>query len=189
MSDPLDHFTDLELTQIAYKLRGKHVKMGFREFVQLFVDAGIKAEDVGNKGYHLSRINDEGPYTYENCRYIPWHENLAERKTSMAMKRASSKNSKIGHRAAQQKYEEGQQFVRDYLANNEILYHPRAKPSIKITQEEFDERLRVITDCWNFNQWGYAQRAEQILGTTASTLIEWTHANTNLYNTQIQRKG
>lgn len=52
----------------------------FEQYLIKLDEAGIKPEDVGNysQNYHLSRYNDEGPYTNESCRFIPKPENMNE---------------------------------------------------------------------------------------------------------------
>lgn len=55
----------------------------FEEYLNKMLDAGILPENVGNDmnmDYHLSRYNDEGPYTNESCRFILKTENMLEQK-------------------------------------------------------------------------------------------------------------
>jgi len=52
----------------------------FEEYLMKMKEVGIKPFDVGNDNeqYHLSRYNDEGPYTISSCRFIRKIENLQE---------------------------------------------------------------------------------------------------------------
>ena len=52
------------------------------EYCQLMEDAGITANDIGNKPhqYNLARDNDTGNYEVGNCRFITALENRHERK-------------------------------------------------------------------------------------------------------------
>ena len=54
------------------------------ELVQLFEDAGITVNDIGQKSqqYQLARHGDTGHYEMGNCRFITMHENLQERSFS-----------------------------------------------------------------------------------------------------------
>ncbi len=61
------------------------------EFKKLAKEAGITADDMNIKGYHLARINDSGSYVYGNCRFIYYQQNYSERKVSEKSRMASKK--------------------------------------------------------------------------------------------------
>ena len=67
-------------------------QLSYEEYVILANKAGIKPEDIGIKGYHLSRYNDSGPYSTNNCRFIYYLKNLKEKKASDKSRSASGKN-------------------------------------------------------------------------------------------------
>lgn len=62
------------------------------QFRNLMKDAGITAHDIGIKGYHLSRFNDLGDYTIDNCRFVFYKKNLNEKKVSDKSRLASKMN-------------------------------------------------------------------------------------------------
>lgn len=62
------------------------------DFVGLMEIANITIEDLHIKGYHLSRYNDSGGYSPENCRFIYYLDNYAEKKVSDKQRLASSIN-------------------------------------------------------------------------------------------------
>jgi len=69
-------------------------ELSFDDIIKLLEDAGIKSSHWSNDGYHLARYNDTGDYIYGNCRFISMEENIAERKTSEMMIKASVENIK-----------------------------------------------------------------------------------------------
>lgn len=62
------------------------------EFLRLMESAKIKSSDLHIKGYHLSRFEDKGNYTFENCRFIHYSLNYKEKKISRASREASKRN-------------------------------------------------------------------------------------------------
>lgn len=58
------------------------VPLTYEQYLTKLDEAGIAAEDVGNRAhnYHLARYTDKGDYTPSSCRFIPHLENLAEQK-------------------------------------------------------------------------------------------------------------
>lgn len=54
--------------------------------------AGIKESDLHIKGYHLSRYSDKGDYSMDNCRFIHYLDNYAEKKVSEKSRKASAEN-------------------------------------------------------------------------------------------------
>lgn len=52
----------------------------FEQYLNKLREAALTPSDVGNDEgkYNLSRHNDEGAYTDENCRFITREENLQE---------------------------------------------------------------------------------------------------------------
>lgn len=63
-----------------------------REVKKLLREAGITSSNWCHKGFHLARYNDIGNYDFDNCRFIPCHENYGERKITDRMKLAGSRN-------------------------------------------------------------------------------------------------
>ena len=66
----------------------KGFDLTFEQYCLLVKEAGLKSSQLGfnGDGYVLARYNDEGPYTWGNCRFITQKENLAERKVSKQMR-------------------------------------------------------------------------------------------------------
>ncbi len=52
----------------------------FQEYLNKLDEASITPDEVGtyNHQYQLSRVNDEGPYTKESCRFLLKTENFRE---------------------------------------------------------------------------------------------------------------
>jgi len=72
-------------SNIKYDRAGNRVlvKLSFEEYKQLMEEAGICADDIGNKRgkYALARNNDLGHYEMGNCRFITTYENAKENHT------------------------------------------------------------------------------------------------------------
>jgi len=62
--------------------RQPYSTLSLKEYFKKMNEAGINPDNLGNEidSYHLSRYNDEGPYTKESCRFITKRENLKEAK-------------------------------------------------------------------------------------------------------------
>jgi hypothetical protein len=82
------------------KKQGIEMCLSLAEFQLLLDEANITAEDIGVLGFQLARYNDEGPYKYGNCRFIWYYENIKEKKTSEANRRASRENIIKAHEVA-----------------------------------------------------------------------------------------
>lgn len=69
---------------INAKQEGLECLLTFDEYCQLVKRAGLKSSQLGFKGqkYVLARYNDEGDYTFDNCRFITQSENCREKKLS-----------------------------------------------------------------------------------------------------------
>lgn len=63
------------------KKEGLECKLTFDEYCTLVKDAGLVSSQLGFTGenYVLGRYNDEGDYTFENCRFITQKENTNEK--------------------------------------------------------------------------------------------------------------
>lgn len=64
----------------------------FAEYELLMNKAGITISDIGIKGYHLARFRDQGDYTVDNCRFIPYLENYREKRLSLKSVESSRQN-------------------------------------------------------------------------------------------------
>ncbi|BCG50165.1 hypothetical protein [Ralstonia phage RP13] len=61
------------------------VLLTFEEYLYKAFEAGIKShEEISRTGYQLSRINDEGNYEINNCRFLWYTENRSEQKNLTA---------------------------------------------------------------------------------------------------------
>lgn len=69
--------------------RIKESTLTFEEYLNKMNDVGISPFDVGNDNeqYHLSRYNDEGPYTNESCRFVKKYINMSEQTTNFVKNR------------------------------------------------------------------------------------------------------
>ena len=65
--------------QVNAKKEGLRCLLTYEEFCDLVRNAGLVSSQLGFGGdnYVLARINDDGDYTYDNCRFISqrWNEN------------------------------------------------------------------------------------------------------------------
>lgn len=59
----------------------------FEEYLNKMKETGISPFDLGNDNhnYHLSRFNDEGPYTNESCRFVSKYINMNEQTTNYVL--------------------------------------------------------------------------------------------------------
>jgi hypothetical protein len=79
---------DIGLLRRKYKQKiinaqkdGFNVYLTFEEYLAKAEEAGIKHPDeISPSGFHLSRVNDEGDYRNDNCRFLPCKENHREKK-------------------------------------------------------------------------------------------------------------
>ena len=71
---------------------GIEFSLTLEEFVALMEDANISIDDLHIKGHHLSRYNDSGSYTKDNCRFVPYLVNYSEKKVSDKARNASRQN-------------------------------------------------------------------------------------------------
>ena len=69
-------------------------KLTYDEYCTLVKEAGLKSSQLGfsGDGYVLARYNDDGPYAYDNCRFILQSENAKEKKISARMIASSKRN-------------------------------------------------------------------------------------------------
>jgi hypothetical protein len=60
--------------------RVKGSTLSFEEYLNKLKEANIIPEQLGNDNYdwHLSRYDDESPYTKETCRFVYKHINMSE---------------------------------------------------------------------------------------------------------------
>lgn len=65
-----------------FRIEGSNLK--FDEYLDKLLEAGITPNCLGNglNKYHLSRYDDEGPYTINSCRFITKAENMQEQITN-----------------------------------------------------------------------------------------------------------
>ena len=77
--------------QYHCKKNGKPFELSFYEYIELALEASLTApSQIGRDldSYQLARYGDQGGYSIGNCRFITKQENLEERITSGAIKRA-----------------------------------------------------------------------------------------------------
>lgn len=61
---------------------GLSCMLSFEEYCKLVYEANIVSSQLGFTGemYVLARYNDQGDYSYDNCRFITQKENISERR-------------------------------------------------------------------------------------------------------------
>ena len=124
------------------KKEGLKCLLSFDEFCQLLINAGLKSSDIGftsPRKIVLARYNDEGDYTFDNCRFITQHENMIEQKTSEKSSIASANNAKTAREKNLAHREEWIQSIRNGQKNSEKMNEKRKK---KLQAEE-EKRLRI----------------------------------------------
>ena len=102
-------------------------------------EAGITLDQWTHDGYHLARVNDEGDYRVDNCRFIPAEENYAERKISSRMKKyyaTLTDNSRMQNAKSPED-------MREYASRGGKAI--AGKPRKKVHRER-DEKGRFITN-------------------------------------------
>ena len=62
------------------------------DFISLMEESSLTIDDLHIKGYHLSRFGDTGPYSIDNCRFVHYLVNYAEKKVSDKARAASRQN-------------------------------------------------------------------------------------------------
>lgn len=75
---------------------GVQCLLTFEEFCSLVKQAGLTSSKLGFSGgqkYVLARFNDEGDYTFSNCRFVTQQQNATERKVSDKSREASKRNA------------------------------------------------------------------------------------------------
>ena len=102
---------------------GISFELSYDEYVGLAKEAGISVDDIGNKGYHLARYNDTGPYKVGNCRFIFYLENLKEKKIS----ERSREHSRNLYKYNNYTFEERSQFVKNSEKFQEYLKRRKFK--------------------------------------------------------------
>lgn len=82
--------------RVNAKAEGLECELTFEQYCSLVKEAGLVSSQLGFTGdmYVLARYNDEGNYTYGNCRFIKQLHNARERKVSDKSRKASSENMK-----------------------------------------------------------------------------------------------
>jgi len=114
----------------------------------LLDDAGITVDDWSIRGYHLARYNDSGNYELGNCRFITYAENIAERKTSEAMRVAASRNIRKAIAA---------------MTSEQRRYISKLGAAVtKLTEQDLRERFNKVKHL-EPNKWGFGSRAARAL--------------------------
>lgn len=79
--------------RVNAKKEGIEFNLTMEDYKLLLDEAEITYHDVGNKGFHLARYSDEGPYEIGNCRFIHYLDNITEKKVSEKSREASRQNA------------------------------------------------------------------------------------------------
>jgi hypothetical protein len=61
------------------KMEGIEFHLTIDEYCSLMECGGIISSDIRPWGYHLARYGDVGPYSLNNCRFVPYLVNLREK--------------------------------------------------------------------------------------------------------------
>jgi hypothetical protein len=164
-------FLDKRTLRIKYKNKkvnaikeGIEFKLSIDDYEKLIIDADISIDDIGNKGYHLSRYNDCGPYEIGNCRFIYYIYNLREKKISDKSRKSSSNNiiKYMSNRSESEKI-----IVQNMAANairNKIKNGINIKPSCSLSEQEIKRRIDIINNSGvDMNKYGWVTKISNIL--------------------------
>jgi hypothetical protein len=80
--------------RVNARKEGIPFRLSVDDFVSLVKEAGLTADDLHIKGYHLSRYCDSGAYEIGNCRFVHYLDNYGEKKISDKARAASAENLK-----------------------------------------------------------------------------------------------
>lgn len=120
------------------KIEGLICYLTFEEYLYKAYQAGITHPDqISNKGYHLSRINDKGDYTVKSCRFITAKENYAEKDYSWMVGKVINPLLNVN------KDNTGENNGRAYFTNEQVIkiFHDLRPSSIVATEYNVEPYL------------------------------------------------
>lgn len=137
-------------------------ELSLKEFILLMVDAGITVVDLGVKGYHLSRYNDSGSYSYTNCRFVPYYVNFSEKKISEKARRSSRKNI-LRHNVSLSKEEYVQRGLK--AAATRKIRGTCTGGHNRLSSDIINERLTSIKNSdIDLTRYGWVNKVSKLLG-------------------------
>lgn len=139
-------------------------ELSFDDYVKLLNEAGITYLDVGNKGYHLARYNDMGPYSIGNCRFIFYKENMKEKKYSEKAKLANIENARKMSEGNLKNKESWVEKVRAGVRKKE-----KHGGQNKLTDEQVLKKVEHVKDR-DFSVWGSITKTANELGMSRTNL-------------------
>lgn len=156
---------DGKLRRRWYNKRSNAAKLGigfnlsFEEFCGLITEAGIKSSALGHTGYHLARYNDAGDYVVGNCRFIPFLENVAEKKPTDKVRAAARRNLVLAQAAP-----------KDMKRAAALRFARHGLPAVCLPLSPAElKRRKVLLRGLDPKAWGFVTRAAEALGVTHPT--------------------
>ena len=136
--------------------------LSFKEFCELLDRANIEESDIGVTGFHLARFNDTGPYSIDNCRFIPYKDNIKEKIISTKSKIACRNNmlNIIHNRSAEEKSR-----IATIAAKASVKSPHSIAGKNKLTIEEIEKRVCKIKNSGiNLHKYGWVSKVAALLG-------------------------
>lgn len=139
----------------------------FSEFTDLLNDAAISYNDLGIKGYHLARFNDTGDYSKDNCRFVWYTENYAEKKISEKSRIAAKANIEKFQKSVtpSRRKQITEKMVQTKIRNNTI----RIVPDTSLSLEQINKRIAVILK-YDRRKRGWVMECSRELGVSHTQL-------------------
>ena len=135
--------------------------LSFEEFCELLDRANIKESDIGITGFHLARFNDTGPYSIDNCRFIPYTDNIKEKIISTRSRMACRNNmlNIINNRSAEEKSR-----IAIIAAKASVKSPNSIAGKNKLTTEEIEKRIYKIKNSGiNLHKYGWVSKVASLL--------------------------
>lgn len=159
-------YTKFSNKRVNAKKEGIEFSLSYEEFLTLMENANVTVDDLHIKGYHLARFHDCGAYSVDNCRFIPYLDNYAEKVISEREKSAGKENlrryresltpdelSKIAQKSADTRRKRGTLVI----------------PDNSIDAAELNRRLKVISN-YDKSKRGWVMACSRELGISHTQL-------------------
>ena len=141
--------------------------LSLEDFIRLLDEANISYNDIGNRGYHLARKNDIGPYKIGNCNFITYKENLAQKKISLPTEKSREASRKNIQKALEKlknlPKEKQDEILQKAKIGREISRANFGHPT-ELKQSEIENRLQKIASIPK--EWGWKVKAGKVLNMT-----------------------
>lgn len=142
--------------RVNAKKEGIDFDLSLEDFIKLLDEANISYNDIGNRGYHLARKNDIGPYKIGNCNFITYKENLAQKKISLPTEKSREASRKNIQKALEK--------LKNLTKEDREIYRANFGHPTELKQSEIENRLQKIASIPK--EWGWKVKAGKVLNMT-----------------------